>query len=436
MIIPHISADGDAAGSCSALSEVLQQVGIEWHILTCDFIPEYLRFLKNISSAISFQEKPEECKRLLADADLIFMLDHNTVAREGDLENWVVASPAGRVIIDHHPDPDPQQYVISDTQVSSTCELLYIVMSQIWGKEIVTPDIAGALYTGINTDTGGLSHNSSHPQTYRIIADLLEAGLDKAYIHERIYQMNNLSRLRLIGNVLLNKLEVNEQYPVAIMPITREELDRYNYKDGDLEGLVNIPLSVHNVCVSVQITERRERVKLSFRSKGNVPVNEWGRSFECCRRTDGFAAGRSGEKGKRNDSLVFRTTKKQRYLNIHILLKTFIVMPFFKFHFVEASRMAGVSRRMADRLQETIGCPREHIVFELIHSSVVEDVTIKSGNDWPYVEVDYFERPPEVQHEVAKVIYECLMAAGYQNSDVYFRYLTPENYYENGACLK
>ena len=90
-------------------------------------------------------------------------------------------------------------------------------------------------------------------------------------------------------------------------------------------------------------------------------------------------------------------------------------MPFFKFHFVEASRMAGVSRRMADRLQETIGCPREHIVFELIHSSVVEDVTIKSGNDWPYV---------------------CLMAAGYQNSDVYFRYLTPENYYENGACLK
>ena len=111
-------------------------------------------------------------------------------------------------------------------------------------------------------------------------------------------------------------------------------------------------------------------------------------------------------------------------------------MPFFKFHFVEASRMAGVSRRMADRLQETIGCPREHIVFELIHSSVVEDVTIKSGNDWPYVEVNYLERPPEVQHEVAKVIYECLMAAGYQNSDVYFRYLTPENYYENGACLK
>lgn len=279
IIIPHISPDGDAAGSCSALSQVMQKNGIEWHILTCDYIPEYLRFLKNIASAISYQDKPEVCKQLIAEADLIFMLDHNTVKREGDLEQWVVASQAERVIIDHHPDPDQQQYVISDTCVSSTCELLYIVIMKIWGKEVMSPDIANSLYTGINTDTGGLSHNSSRPQTYRIVAGLLELGLDKAYIHERIYQMNNLSRLRLIGNTLLNKLQVSSRYPVAIMPITREELDRYNYKDGDLEGLVNIPLSVHNVCVSIQITERKEKVKLSFRSKGNIPVNEWAKTW-------------------------------------------------------------------------------------------------------------------------------------------------------------
>lgn len=279
IIIPHISPDGDAAGSCSALSQVMQKNGIEWHILTCDYIPEYLRFLKNIASAISYQDKPEVCKQLIAEADLIFMLDHNTVKREGDLEQWVVASQADRVIIDHHPDPDQQQYVISDTCVSSTCELLYIVIMKIWGKEVMSPDIANSLYTGINTDTGGLSHNSSRPQTYRIVAGLLELGLDKAYIHERIYQMNNLSRLRLIGNTLLNKLQVSSRYPVAIMPITREELDRYNYKDGDLEGLVNIPLSVHNVCVSIQITERKEKVKLSFRSKGNIPVNEWAKTW-------------------------------------------------------------------------------------------------------------------------------------------------------------
>lgn len=279
IIIPHISPDGDAIGSCSALAGALQKAGIGWHLLTCDYIPDYLRFLKQIPAVISYQDKPEKCKQLIRDADIIFMLDHNTVAREGDLEPWVAASNADRVIIDHHPEPDQQQIVISDTSVSSTCELLFTVISRIWGKEAITPDMANALYTGINTDTGGLSHNSSRPETYRIIAELLELGLDKAYIHERIYQMNNLSRLRLIGNTLLNKLQVSNHYPVAIMPITREELDRYNYKDGDLEGLVNIPLSVHNVCVSIQITERKERVKLSFRSKGNIPVNEWAKTW-------------------------------------------------------------------------------------------------------------------------------------------------------------
>lgn len=279
VIIPHISPDGDAAGSCSALSEVCRKTGVGCHILTCDYIPEYLRFLKNIPAAISYQDKAVECQRLIREANVIFMLDHNTVKREGDLEQWVVAATAPKIIIDHHPAPDAQEIVISDTRVSSTCELLYSVILKIWGREVIDQNIANSLYTGINTDTGGLSHNSSRPDTYRIIADLLELGLDKAFIHERIYQMNNLSRLRLIGNVLFNKLQVNSKYPVAIMPITWEELEKYDYKDGDLEGLVNIPLSVHNIAVSIQITERKERVKLSFRSKGNIPVNEWSKTF-------------------------------------------------------------------------------------------------------------------------------------------------------------
>lgn len=110
-------------------------------------------------------------------------------------------------------------------------------------------------------------------------------------------------------------------------------------------------------------------------------------------------------------------------------------MPFFRFHFVEASRLAGVSRQMTDRIQQAIGCPREHIVLELIHSSVIEDMMIKSGTGWPFVEVDYFERPRDIQTAVAKILFECLQAAGYSNSDVHFHYLSPINYYENGELL-
>ena len=91
--------------------------------------------------------------------------------------------------------------------------------------------------------------------------------------------MNKLTRVRLIGHALLNKLTVNPDFPLAIIPITLEELEKYNYREGDLEGLVNIPLSVEDICVSIQITQRKERVKLSFRSKGTVPVNEWAKTF-------------------------------------------------------------------------------------------------------------------------------------------------------------
>lgn len=275
VIIPHISADGDAVGACSAFSTVLEQAGIVNHIITCDYLPDYLKWLKNTEKAVSYQERAEKCKHLIAEADLIFMLDHNTLQREGDLEPVMKTYTGQKVIIDHHPDPDQVDYVISDTSVSSTCELLYTVIREIWGVEAIGREVANALYTGINTDTGGLNHNSSRPETYRVIAHLLELGLDKAYVHENLYQHNRLSRLRLVGNALLNKLTVHPVYPVALIPITREELEKYDYKEGDLEGLVNIPLSVENVLVSVQITQRKERVKLSFRSKGNIPVNEW-----------------------------------------------------------------------------------------------------------------------------------------------------------------
>ncbi|MDR1755804.1 MAG: DHH family phosphoesterase [Culturomica sp.] len=277
VIIPHISVDGDAAGSCSAFSGALEKAGVKCRILTCDYIPDYLRWLPRLSQAISFQDKAGYCKRLLREADMICMLDHNTMKREGDLEPWVRESKAVKVVIDHHPDPEAVDVVISNIRVSSTCELLYSVITEIWGREFLTPDMANALYTGINTDTGGLSHNSSHPETYRVIAELLESGLDKETVHRYIYETNKLSRLRLIGNILLNKLTVHPDYPVAVLPVTLGELESYNYQEGDLEGVVNIPLSVANIYVSVQVTQRKERIKLSFRSKGAIPVNEWAR---------------------------------------------------------------------------------------------------------------------------------------------------------------
>ena len=278
LIIPHISPDGDAAGACSALWQVMDKLGVECHLMTCDFFPDYLKWMKRIPDSVSYQQHPIRCRRWLEECDVLFMLDHNTMAREGDLEPFTRAFKGSVVMIDHHPDPDEVTVRVSAPEMSSTCELLYGVITEVWGKEMIDKDIANALYAGISTDTGGLSHNSSRPETYMVIAHLLELGLEKAYVHGELYQKNSLSRLRLTGNCLLNKLEVDGDFPVAIIPVTLRELEQYQYKDGDLEGLVNIPLTVADVAVSVQVTERKDRVKLSFRSKGDIPVNLWAKT--------------------------------------------------------------------------------------------------------------------------------------------------------------
>ncbi len=103
-------------------------------------------------------------------------------------------------------------------------------------------------------------------------------------------------------------------------------------------------------------------------------------------------------------------------------------MPFFRFHFVDPGKLAEVSRRITDQVQEVLECPREHIVLEIIHSDIVCDGTITCG-EWPFVEVSYFERPRKLQDRVAEIVKICLQQVGYKNADVYFLYLNRQNYY-------
>lgn len=108
-------------------------------------------------------------------------------------------------------------------------------------------------------------------------------------------------------------------------------------------------------------------------------------------------------------------------------------MPFFRFHSTDAGKLSEVSRQMTDALQQVLGCPREHIVLEVIHSENICDGTVACG-EWPFVEVSYFRRNREVQDKIARVVYETLKQVGYEDSDIYFIYLDPENYYENGRA--
>ena len=275
VIIPHISPDGDAMGSCGALSLMLEKIGISSQILICDSVPEYLQFLPYAKSVISNRVEPELCESYMMAADALFMMDHNSPSREGELQPLTEAFMGPKIMIDHHLDPSPVDITISDPSSPATCMILFKVIKEIWGKEAITPDMANCLYAGISTDTGNFNHAASNPELYRAVADLLEQGLNRDYVYANIYQVASLDKLKLTGSVILNDLQIHPDYPIAIIPIGIQELEQFNYKDGDLEGVVNIPLSISSVKVSVMITERKDKVKLSMRSKGDIPVNLW-----------------------------------------------------------------------------------------------------------------------------------------------------------------
>ncbi len=275
VIIPHISPDGDAMGSCGALSLLLDKLGIQNQILICDSVPEYLQFLPKARTVVSNRVDPELCESYMMAADVLFMMDHNNPDREGELQLLNEAFMGKKVMIDHHLEPSPVDITISEPESPATCMLLYKVIKAIWGKEIISADMANALYAGINTDTGNFNHAASDPELYRTVADLLEQGLDRDYVYANIYQVSSLDKLRLTGNVILNDLQIHPDYPIAVIPVSLNELEHFHYKDGDLEGVVNIPLSIAAVKVSVLITERKDKVKISMRSKGDIPVNVW-----------------------------------------------------------------------------------------------------------------------------------------------------------------
>lgn len=275
VIIPHMSPDGDAAGSSTALFQAMSKKGLNANIVMCDKFPNYLKWLEGVGNAISLHDKKEEAIDLLHNADMIFMLDHNTPKREGELEIYNRDFKGEIVMIDHHPMPEDVDYRLSYVAASSTCEIIYEFLTGMWGRDIIDADIANSIYTGLNTDTGGFKHNSSNPRLYEILADLLSLGLDKNKVDDLIYNVSSTERLRLIGHLLKNKLHVYEDYPLAVTIVNKDDLERYNYVEGDLEGFVNMPLSIKRVLVSIQLVEVDNVIRMSFRSKYSIPVNIW-----------------------------------------------------------------------------------------------------------------------------------------------------------------
>jgi bifunctional oligoribonuclease and PAP phosphatase NrnA len=279
VILSHFDPDGDAVGSALGLYHYLVRFGHQVDIIMPNRFPDFLKWLPASGKICIFQNEKKKCRTLIQNAHVIFSLDFNDIDRLEDIETAYNQNNAATYLIDHHPSPGKfAQCIISDTSVSSTAELLYEFLIEIDATKI-NNQVAVCLFTGILTDTGSFSYNCSLPRTYKVVADLLRYDINKEKINSAIYDNYSEERMRLLGHCLNNKLTVFKKYHTAIISISKEELQRYNFKIGDTEGFVNIPLSIAGIVFSALFVEKDGHIKISFRSKGKFKANAFARSY-------------------------------------------------------------------------------------------------------------------------------------------------------------
>jgi len=276
VIVSHKSPDGDSIGSSLAMYHLLKKWGKEVEVVHPDPAPEFLLWLEGTDKIIAFDHQPVNATSLLHAADLILCLDFNEPGRVGkDMQPVLEAAPGKKAMIDHHLNPsDFCQFVISLPEVCSTAQLVYEWMEAVGELPSMDTTIGQCIYLGIMTDTGSFRFPSVNVKTHEILAGLLKAGVEHFRIHEQVYDTNTIDRIRLRGYALSEKLVLIEGLPVAYVALSSEELERFHYKKGDTEGLVNQVLGILGISMAVLFVEKDGAVKISFRSKGELKVNE------------------------------------------------------------------------------------------------------------------------------------------------------------------
>ena len=276
LVTTHTNPDGDAIGSSLAMYHFLKGLGKEVSVVVPNHYPAFISWLPGNDQIIVYEEQHKKAQSLIAEAQLIFCLDYNAIHRSGSLQDILKVAECPLMMIDHHPEPQTEdfRFVFSNTDTSSTAELIFEFMHEIAEDQKVTTEIATCLFVGIMTDTGSFSFACNRPATFHVTAKLLETGIDAEEIHRRVYDTFSEDRLRLLGYALSEKLVVRREYATAYIALSRQDLDRFNFQVGDTEGIVNYALSIEGITMAVLLTERKGRIRLSFRSIGKFSVNE------------------------------------------------------------------------------------------------------------------------------------------------------------------
>lgn len=285
VVVTHYSPDGDAIGSALAMWEYLKKKGKQATVIVPNFFPDFLKWMNGSDQIVLFEKQKALSYNLLNMADLIVVLDLCEASRLGDEMGRVVKGlrRAKKIVIDHHMNPDKKlaDMLLSFPECSSTCELLFRMFIAIDQVSQLTKAAAEDLYAGMYTDTGGFSYNSNDPDVFNVIAELLRKGIDKDRIVRSINNNFTAERFRLMGYVLYEKLLVLPDYHASIYSLTADELKRFKYLKGDMEGVVNMPLQIRGHKLSISLREDLEHpiIWVSIRSYDDVSARDMAEQF-------------------------------------------------------------------------------------------------------------------------------------------------------------
>lgn len=280
VIVTHHKPDADALGSSLALFAYLRKTGHQAEVITPSDYPAFLHWMPGNHEVMIFNEgKAKQIAHLIETSEMVFCLDFSSLGRINTLGEMIQQSNAKKVLIDHHLEPERFAYFEQwDVKAASTAGLVYELIVALGDREKIDADIADCLYAGLMTDTGGFRHNNTRREEFLIAADLVSLGANPTLVSKLIYDTNTVERLRLMGYVLSEKLTVLNEYNTVYMTLSQEELKKFGSQTGDTEGFVNYGLSIEGIQFSVMIYERKDEIKLSFRSLGEFSVNDFARN--------------------------------------------------------------------------------------------------------------------------------------------------------------
>lgn len=310
LLMTHVNPDADALGSELAFYAILKKLGKLVRIINHSATPYNLEFLDEESVIEKFDSATHG--KIFDETDVCVILDLNNAARVVKMETPLRGFKGIKVCIDHHQDPENIfDLIVGGTDFSATGEILFRFIKE---TKIVELDsfIANQLYVAIMTDTGSFRFERTTPEVHQIIAELISYGVNPPAVYDKVYNRFNFGRVKLLGEAL-SSINLDSTGKIACMIVTDEMLKNNNSSEADVDGFVNYCLTINTVEIGILFYELHDGIKISFRSKGEIPVSKLAAEFK--------GGGHRNASGSRLFNVTIESIKEkvisaaQKYLN-------------------------------------------------------------------------------------------------------------------------